>query len=69
MKKQYGNKLEGMMIDDNIHSLKKCSKCNDFITQEFANFEHTRSVEGERKTFCTWSCYSCRTEIISYQTK
>ena len=24
-------------------------------------------LNGERKTFFTWSCFSCRTEIISYQ--
>ena len=68
-KKEYGNKLEGKMIEDNVHSLKKCPKCNDLIMQEVPFFVNTRFIEGERKTFCTWSCFSCRTEIISYQTK
>lgn len=66
-KKEYGNKLEGEMIEDNVESLKKCPKCNDLIMQEFPNLVNTRFIDNERKTFCTWSCYSCRTEIISYQ--
>ena len=68
-KKEFGNKLEGLMIEDNVHSLKDCPKCNDLIMQEMPFFVNTRFIEGERKTFRTWSCFSCRTEIISYQTK
>ena len=68
IKKEHGNNLEGMMIEDNIQSLKNCSKCNDLIMQEFPFFVNTRFIEEERKTFCTWSCFSCRTEIMSYQT-
>ena len=37
--------------------------------QEFPNIVNTKFIEGERKTFYTWSCYSCRKEIISYQTE
>lgn len=66
-KKEYGNLLEGEMIEDNLQSLKTCSKCNDLIMQELPNFVNTKFVEGERKKFCTWSCFSCRTELISYQ--
>lgn len=34
IKKDYGNKLEGKMIEDNVKSLKNCSECNDLIMQE-----------------------------------
>ena len=67
IKKEYGNKLEGKMIEDNVKSLKNCSECNDLIMQEMPFFVNTRFINGERKTFFTWSCFSCRTEIISYQ--
>jgi tetrahydromethanopterin S-methyltransferase subunit B len=49
-KKEYGNKLEGEIIEDNVQSLKTCPKCNDLM-QEFPNFVNTRFVEGERKNF------------------
>ena len=64
-----GDKLEGEMIEDNIKSLKKCPKCNNSNLQDFSNIVNTKFIEGERKTFYTWSCYSCRKEIISYQTE
>ena len=67
--KEYGNKLEGKMIEDNIQSLKQCPNCNDQIMQEMPFLVNTKFIEGERKKFFTWSCFSCRTEIISYQTK
>jgi uncharacterized protein with PIN domain len=69
IEKEYGNKLEGLMIEDNIQSLKRCPKCNDLIMQELPNLVNTKLSEGERKQFFTWSCYSCRTETMSYQSK
>jgi RNA polymerase subunit RPABC4/transcription elongation factor Spt4 len=47
-KKEYGNKLEGEIIEDNVQSLKTCPKCNDLITQEFPNF--VILVKGEKCT-------------------
>lgn len=67
--KEYGNLLEGFMVEDNVETLKECPKCKDRIIQEWPSLVNTKFVEGERKQFCTWSCFSCRTEIMSYQTK
>jgi hypothetical protein len=50
IEKEYGNKLEGLMIEDNIQSLKDVLNVM-IIMQELPNLVNTKLSEGERKFF------------------
>jgi hypothetical protein len=50
IEKEYGNKLEGLMIEDNIQSLKDVLNVM-IIMQELPNLVNTKLSEGERKQF------------------
>jgi ribosomal protein L37AE/L43A len=59
-------KFEGYDIGDNVKNLKECPNCGDTSYKPIA-FVSTPMKEGKRRTFNTWTCFSCKKELVSLQ--